>query len=272
MSDKGHSTQFVLDQLRLVAYTQAAGRLRWFLFATVMVSALMLAHVILEQYSYDKCQLEHSYALRVSQHRDQLRTLLDQAAARGDVADSILAEANRLVPDAKFGSLDDLSRTYFRIVKGDNTMRTLHREPRTLFLLGLNVPGNDYVPVCVVILLILYTGVFFNIRTVSESGRSIQDGAIKSIRCFHLGYLGRPVASVPIALVPLLALLTSSFLDLKPVLFGSTNAPLGYLGPREMIIYRAVLYALAAIYLLFLSGVVVHSLFGIRTREVPTQD
>ncbi len=170
------------------AFVATMARCRWFLLVATLLSGLVLAHVYLERFGYQEAQLidalERRYVddpkgvasfdsqfprdMPISMAADQpIRKALDELdtlfAQRAGTPG--LRESDSLT--ALYGNkrADLAARLYKRILT-NNTLREATLQDRTIPVVGLTVPGNDYVPVMSFLVVVFLTALWLNTRAL----------------------------------------------------------------------------------------------------------
>lgn len=165
--------------------------MRWFITTAALISILILTHIWLETFGLQDHQLSEAYAHRVREHvqnaekcyhdlavrnqriKDNLRNTDAQSAYPASCELSSIPENLRKLIDAEAIDHDEFLRIYserkYLIQQTDNTLRNEVLPIRTVPLLGIEVPSNDFVTIMAVMSLLFATGVWLNLRSVLSS-------------------------------------------------------------------------------------------------------
>lgn len=253
------------ESLLLDAFKEAVTRLRWFLMTAVLVSALILIHTYIEQFSFQRDTLAGLLGYRIENHIEMQRACLqkhvlpdtslptkaslpecDLSVLPQNIQDAINANNNKKEIIKYYSQLEYLYN------KSDNTFKNEKVGEMPLPLLGISVPDNDYMTIMGVMLLIFSGAVWFNLRSVYLTLQALNEIAEKE---GHWRRLSRVLFTMtapveagkshnPALLIikfvlwsPFLALLLSFGLDAIP-LYNMVFGEKWYLGSMLTIIIR----------------------------------
>jgi hypothetical protein len=234
------------ESLRFEAYREALKRCRWFLLITVTLSSLILSHTYLELFGFQQSMLRG-----ITGHRMRIGTV-ENVEALGDSLRAVPATER----DEKYTErLRTYSGTVYDMARTDNTLKAAALGDRTLPLLGLSVPSNDYLPVMAIILLIFSVSLWLNLRSAHGVLVTVRgDDSFKALARLFFTFTGLqdPSRQNPVARVvqyfaiwlPAIALFFASLADLIPPLLASHSNPHAFAGDQSAIAARVVVLAL----------------------------
>lgn len=155
------------------AFVESIRRFRWAILTTVLISTLLVVHTYLEN-GFTAKQLPYW----------ALDTYITDAQASLDTERAQL-EAKYLASRLYTESLRDLARDEEVIALAESYVRTkMHQnmvdknivQDQTIPLLGYRVPGNDYVPIMALLLVVISIGSWLSARSVLAAITSAFEG------------------------------------------------------------------------------------------------
>lgn len=258
----------MLQQARFEAYRQAVRRVRWFHLVVAILSSLMLFHVFLENWSFQKAQLE-----LIDYHRAIQNASVEKTQHQFDSLSQVYV--NLLAVD-KNGhhlrqQLQELSRHLFAMKYTDNTIRNHVIPAATIPLTDMQIPGNDFFPIVASLTAIFCIGVWLNLRSMQAAAQEMIQEAppgekrewadiarlyftFTSSQKASLNFLAVAVQHTSIFL-PLACIVLASSIDLIPLWGVLEDESLGgyWVGPKSAIVGRLLVLFLSFLVVLILS-------------------
>jgi len=231
-------------EVKYSLYVDAMKRTRWMLLVTVILSCLILMHIYLEQFSLGKAQIVEALKRR---KQENLESVLKENEARID-------ELRKAGP-ARANELDDAAQTYarrkYRMTLSDNMLHKIEISERTLPLLSLTVPGNDFLPIVGTMLLVFVIAVWLSLRSVVATLQSLQqciDDSLREIVRLQFTFTGlhdepgtkrlaRGIQYLAFVL-PAGSFLIAFGIDAWSVLSAILNPAIGTAGPTGLLYFR----------------------------------
>jgi hypothetical protein len=229
-------------QERFKAYVSAIARLRWFLLASTLLASSLLLHVYIEQFSFQESQMigylaqQRERATEIAERQQHLDSRQDKKSA------AYRQEALELA-----GLRHVTGRT-------ENTLAADVVKDRTLPLIGLPIPANDYLPVMFVMITLFAVAVWLNIRSIDaavhEIDRARELPAIADLLRLHFTFTGLldseggqtmgKVLQVCALLLPFVAMAIAMVLDLFSAFNIYNDSSNGYAGSLGLIFLRGL--------------------------------
>ncbi len=166
------------------AFRSSITRMRWFMGVALLISVLIIFHIYLEQFGFQRQQLETVFANRVANHvveiqncyrnlashkqkeKDQIKSEFPTSCSKDHIPKVELEKITNMSPEAL---LRVYSERELAIRTTDNTITSTKLGIRKIPLLGVEVPANDFVPVMAIMSFVFVVGVWVNLRGVHAS-------------------------------------------------------------------------------------------------------
>lgn len=258
-----------LDEERFNVYIDAINRTRWFLLITTILSCLLLIHMYLEQFSYQQEQIIDTLKSRVKEDtRSRLEHLEERIKA--DIAKGT-DDPTKLSKDKLEELIDEYAGLKYRMIVFDNTLKDVSIPSRSLPLLQMTIPGNDFLPIIGTMLLVFLIAVWLNIRSVLAAIHSLEpsnNDEIREMIRLHftftglVGYSGVEQKIVHVVQyaafsLPCLSFFIAVVLDVYSIVSASYDPKIGYSGPIGLFILQTVIMVIEIILLSIFTAVTI---------------
>lgn len=166
------------------AFKSAVTRMRWFMSTALLISVLIVFHVYLEQFGFQRQQMATVFGNRIANHvvevqkcyRDmaiQLKMEKNQGFSVFPASCSTERIPKKAYDEIRKMKLETLLRAYskreYLIRVTDNTIASTKLGIRKIPLLGVEVPVNDFVTVMAIMSFVFVVGVWVNLRGVDAA-------------------------------------------------------------------------------------------------------
>lgn len=152
-----------IEEEQFEAYKSSIKRARWFNLTVVLLSSLILFHLALEKFGYSASQLRDVLLKRAAKTSDVYYWDTTEQMEYYQYKLKELADKKESTKEMK-----EIMDRAMRFPLVQNQFSRLG-QPRTLPLLGLEVPANDYFPLMAVMLTMLTIALWLNVRSVLAS-------------------------------------------------------------------------------------------------------
>lgn len=167
-----------LQEVRLDAFVAASQRVRWTLLGIVLLGGLVVLQQYLELFGFQRAQFVHAHYRALVKPSpsvmEEFETHRKTKKSGNELVNAIqwtpakLKDLGVRVPESSEQFATAVIAAYaeklVRIRESQNTLGKLAVEPRKLPFLGLDVPGNDFVPVLASMLVGLAVLGWLNVR------------------------------------------------------------------------------------------------------------
>lgn len=258
-----------LDEERFNVYIDAIKRSRWFLLITTLLSCLLLMHMYLERFSYQQEQFIDTLKVRAKEGTHAKLSRLEESI-KADLAKEPGDETK-----LEKGKLDELVDEYaglkYRMAVFDNTLKDVTIPNRSLPLLPMTIPGNDFLPIIGTMLLVFVIAVWLNTRSVLAAIHSLKPSGNEEMRemiRLHftftglVGYSGVEQGIVHVVqyaafILPCLSFITAVMLDVHSITSASHDPKVGYAGPINLFIWQTAIMVIEIILLIIFTAVTI---------------
>lgn len=258
-----------VPDVRFSVFTDSIKRTRWFLLVTTLLSCMLLIHMYLEQFSYQEQQNIDVIKARITEGK-----VANLKAREKEIQDDI-AKKKDDPTKLSASDLDNLATDYatikYRMKLFDNQMNQVSIPSRQLPLLSMNIPGNDFLPVIGVMLLVFVIAVWLNIRSVLAAIDSLKPSNNEEMReliRLHFTFTGlvgssgverKMVHVVQYASfgLPVLSLLFALGVDWRSAIKAWHHPDLGLVGPAKLFIVQDLILLFVIALLLFFTASIV---------------
>jgi hypothetical protein len=234
-------------------YVDTMIRCRWFFLSSTLVTALIVIHLYVEQFSFQEQQVREM----LQERRNDDAEL---AKLEGEIRDGRHRNWSKEVT-TRFGDL------HYKQHRRDNLERSIAIPDRSLPLLGMNVPGNDYLPIMGGVLVIIVLGTWLSLRNISSMLRNLDlrrnaQRPLQELVRFHFIFTG-PIdvpawekgaafATRMVAIwLPAAAFAVAIGIDIYSVVIGQ-KYNLGFFGSAAIVTLR---YAVLSLELILMSSI-----------------
>lgn len=252
-----------LDEVKFTVYTDAIKRTRWFLLITTLLSCMLLIHMYLERFSYQ----EHQYVdtLKARARVDKEGELKDKEKQIKDDLAKDSRDLNKLSNEKFEALVNEYAELKYSMTVFDNLLKEASIPNRSIPLLNMSIPGNDFLSVIGIMLLIFVIGVWLNIRTVLAAVQSLQPNNSEEMReliRLHFTFTGLvdhaemerkvvPIVQYAAFVLPFFSLLIAIILDIYSMISAWLDPYQGNAGPMGVFILQTLIM-LVVLFLLFI--------------------
>lgn len=245
-----------IKEIQFQAFISSTIRCRWFFLVSVLISTLIISHLYLDTWGFQKDQLAETLGARILNNTDNTIKELEDSLAKL-VGKKNLTEKERK-DVSKYNTLKYARETT------DNELNYTGFGKRSLPILGFDIPANDYVPVLSFFLAVFAVGIWLNLRSIFHTVYQVGDDRemLTAIRA-HFTFTGlqemnrqsRLATAVQYMAIwlPPVTLGFAIPLDLLPPIWEQIHNPEIYIGSTEAIVVRCLIMIFAMIVMLISS-------------------
>jgi hypothetical protein len=237
-----------ISQKKYEAYLDALRRFRWSVLTTIIISSLVVAHLYLEN-GLTQAQLQSVSMRKLTGVKERERSEL-----KAKLLDFQKKNPKEKLPQELLNSYVALDVS---LQRGDNMYRDARVPERTLPLLLMNVPGNDFVVVLAIMLAIFCVSTWLNSRAVLaplEKLTADMDASQHFRDLVRLNFLFTGasddsdwlanILQYVVVWLPFLSLSLGAFIDLRPIVVQiAGDQSFANAGPVMALLSRFVTFA-----------------------------
>ena len=227
-------------------------RSRWILVILTLLSCLLLIHIYLDQFSFQDAQIVGAIKKRLAEN---------VVAKQNALKKKIVSERDKYSspttqPQDYTQDLDDYAQRRFEMITLDNTLNKLEIPDRELPLIPLKIPGNDFIPIIGIMLIVFVLASWLNMRSIIASMNSLDlksNAELQTLVRLHFtftGLVGSSAANALAAVIkylaflfPAIALLSATTIEIYSMVSAMLAPSSGYLGTVTELVFRGVVLA-----------------------------
>lgn len=242
-----------IDEVRFNVYIDAIKRTRWFLLITTLLSCMLLIHMYLERFSFQEEQSIDTLRARVRDNKvNRLKEVSEQINADRLKAPT---DSTKLKTDDFENLVDEYAQLTYHMTVFDNTLKEASIPERSLPLLTMIIPGNDFLSIIGFMILVFVIAVWLNVRSVLAAVISLEPGKNEEIReliRLHFTFTGLVASSglesmlaqavqYSAFMLPCLSFLIALGLDIYSIVIALFEPLRGHAGPLNMYIWETLI-------------------------------
>ncbi len=249
------------------AFKSSVNRMRWFIITSVVISALILIHTYIEQFSFQEHQLASIYGHRLDVKTSDLQNCRKEFIKAHDLKiappDKCSNVSEKILEQIKTGNIEDLRKKYstlkFEIKRTNNTLRNTELGKRQMPLLGIEVPTNDFLNVMSLMSTVIVVGVWVNLLGVHASlnalkkhnePKIIELARLNTLFLTHLetesGQLLAKIVRLIVIWLPFISILTSVFISIMMIVIEKyvNNEESSFYGTLGYVLFNVIFISL----------------------------